>query len=420
MSIGCRSRRELLRSLAGGVAVAIPGRMLGGADHTVFPPSADDGRTPVFVRDFGAVGNGLTDDTGAINRAIGFVLAHSGTVLQFDDTTYRVGSSAVSGASLFTLRGTAGFAMRGRPRFRVDRTNTRQVTVFDIQMSDVEIEYIEVTGDPFAVDLATAIQRGVIACLVRSPSGDALARHWFGAIVVTNGLHALLYDANDRRWGRASDVSVDLIQVRNCVYAFNGANAPDRHRIGRIVADNVFRGYFVYGVDDGRVDIAVGPRYSGIFAGGTCANIAVYTETRPGASVNRVADTRNITISIRNESSRPSLQLSTNSMAAADRAQGHYDISATVTSDPGSVLKVSNVNIATGQQDTSAPYASPKQNIAVVARLPRGGGLDPTAFGLWSSTRNLTLDVPNFATCNAAVKRAYLASGWQIGKRPAT
>lgn len=370
----------------------------------------------VSVSQFGAMGDGITDDTAAIARAIAHVLADPGVGLRFADVTYLVGSTTPATGSIFTLAGVSGFVMRGRPTFRVRGTNSKQLTLFDIQMSHVDVEYIEAVGDPWTVSiLATALTRGLITCLARSPSGTAHSDHKFGTIRVTNGLHALLYDANDRRHGRITGVSVGLIDVRNCVYAFNGANSPDDHVIELIVADNIFRGYFVYGVARGRAKVQVGPGYQGLFAGGTCANICVYTEGIPDSYRNRVANTRDIDVMIHNESNRPSLQLSTNSMSPADDRHGHFNINAQVMSTMGSALKVSNANSATGIQDLTTPYASPKDRISVAAYLTQNiGCLDPNSYGVWSHATALSLECSNFVDCAAVVKHAYQASGWQI------
>ncbi|MBX3563403.1 MAG: hypothetical protein KF730_02385 [Sphingomonas sp.] len=373
-------------------------------------------RDTVHVKDFGAVGDGTTDDTDAIADAVAFVLDNANFALHFDDATYLVGSSVTTGNSIFTLDGTDGFVMRGRPNFRITGTNAKQVTLFDIQMSNLDIEYIEATGDEWtAATLAIALANGIITCRAYSPTGALLTDHKFGTIRVTNGLHALLYDANDKSYGLFDGVTVDLIDVTECAYAFNGAHAPDNHKIGLIVADNVFRAYFVYGVDNGRANVFVKPSYTGIFAGGTCANIGVITESSSGAHSKRVRSTRNIEANIHNISDRPSLQLSTTSMAPTDTAQGLYNIRANVMSETGNALGVANADIATGTVDTSTPYASPKVNITIRAHLATAAGcLNPSSYGIWSGARGLTLECSNFLDNSSAVRQAYLTSGWQI------
>ncbi|MBX3595920.1 hypothetical protein [Sphingomonas sp.] len=369
--------------------------------------------------DFGARGDGRNDDTFALRRAVDVALHIPGAMIDFDSATYLVGTMIGHGQSVFHLAGTTGFVMRGKPTFRVAGTNQRQVNLFDIQMSDVDIEHIAVIGDPWTIrDMQTATVRGVIACIVRSPAGHPITRHRFGTIRVSNGLHALLYDSNDKASGRASNVTVDLIDVTNTVYGFNGANAPDNHLIRRITANNVFRAYFVYGVNGGSADITIGPAYSGLFAGGTCANVAVYTESRPGEYRFRVGDTRNITLNIRNASDRPTLQFSTNSMRPSDRAQGHYNIRVTIQSAAGVTVKVANVDSATGVQDDTTPYASPKQDIEIVTDHAKPWcGVDRHAFGLWSRGERLSLRGANFGECDPKVRNAYARSGWTIQGR---
>jgi hypothetical protein len=396
-------RRALLTALGAGFAASR-------AIAASLPPDV------VRPADFGAIGDGVSDDSAAIAKAIAHALARPGSVLQFDDTTYSVGTATAHGGSIFLLDGASGFTMRGRPHFRCSGTNARQVTLFDIQMSNVDMEYVEATGDAWAVrDFETALTRGLIACMVRSPGGQMLTNHRFGTVRASHCWGAVLYDANPRSHGRAADVNIGLIEASNTIYGFNGANAPDNHVIGRIVADNIFRGYFVYGLDRGKANILVKPAYSGLFAEGTCVNIAVYTESAPGAYHNRVGDTRNIEVSLRNLSSRPSLQLSTTSMAPTDRAQGHYSIRVSVESTAGSTLKVANADSRTSALNLTAPFASPKRDIAIFAHLSLPYGcLDYNSYGVWSDTRGLSLECSNFLDCPAPVRHSYVASGWHV------
>jgi len=369
----------------------------------------------VSVKDFGAVGDGITDDTAAINAAISWVLANPESALWFEETTYLVGSSLTNGQSAFTLVGGTGFAMRGRPTFRITGTNAKGVNLFHVQMGNVNIEYVKAVGDTWTVpDITTAIGVGITAIYVQNPTvGTTISGFNFGEVVAENCSRTVLFDANTKTYGLSSDVYIDTINSTNTVYALNCAHSPNNLVCNQVVCDNVFRGYFPYGVDNHVVNVEFKSTYTGIFAAGTCANITVYTESSSGSSPTRVANTRNINAKVYNTSNRPTLQLSTVSQATTDNSTGMYNIIVDAISTTGDPLKIYN-GIGT-TPDTSTPFASPKRNIYIKATGP-GACLSSTDYGVFDTANcfALTLDASNFLDSALAARQSMLTSGWNI------
>jgi hypothetical protein len=376
---------------------------------------ADKLSQTVSVKDFGAVGDGVTDDTDAINDAISWVLANPESALWFEETTYLVGSSLTNGQSAFTLVGGTGFTMRGRPTFRVTGTNAKGVNLFHVQMGNVDIEYVKAVGDTWTVpDITTAIGVGITAIYVQNPTvGTTIRGFNFGELVAENCSRTVLFDANTKTYGLSSDVYIGTINSTNTVYALNCAHSPNNLVCNQVVCDNVFRGYFPYGVDNHVVNVEFKSTYTGIFAAGTCANITVYTESSPGSSPTRVANTRNISAKIYNISNRPTFQLSTVSEAATDNSTGMYNILVDVISTAGDPLKIYNGIGLT--PDTSTPFASPKRNIYIRATGP-GACLNTTDYGVFDTANcfALTLEASNFLDSALAARQSMLTSGWNI------
>lgn len=372
-------------------------------------------RDVVSVKDFGAVGDGVADDTDAIRLAIAYVLANPKYALRFEDTTYLVGSSVTNGGSVFTIVGGAGFTMRGRPTFRVTGTNAKGLNLFRIQMGNIDIEYIKAVGDVWtAPNITAALAVGIVAVYVQNPTlGTTIKGFNFGDVVTENCSFGVLFDANTKTFGLSSDVYIDTIKATETCNALNCASSPNNLVCNQLICDNVFRGYFPYGVDNHVVNVEVKPTYTGIFAGGTCANITVYTESSPGSYVNRVADTRNINVKVYNTSNRPTFQLSTVSQATTDNSTGMYNIFVDAVSTSGDPLKIYNgIGLV---PDTSTPFASPKRNIYIRATGP-SACLSSTDYGVFNTANcfALTLDASNFLDSALAARQSMLTSGWNI------
>lgn len=376
------------------------------------------GRGPghvVSVKDFGAVGDGVTDDTNAINTAISWVLSNPESALLFEETTYLVGSSTPNGGSIFTIVGGTGFTMRGRPTFRVTGTNAKGVNLFRAQMGNVDIEYIKAVGDAWTVpseDVAVGV--GIATIYVQNPTlGTTISGFNFGEVVTENCTWAVLFDANTKTYGLSSDAYIGSIKATNTVYGLNCAQSPNNLVCNQIVCDNVFRGYFPYGVDNHVVSVEFKSTYTGIFAGGTCVNITVYTESSPGSYANRVQDTRNINVKIYNTSNRPTFQLSTVSQATTDNSTGMYNIFVDAVSTAGTPVKIFNGIGVT--PNTSTAFDSPKRNIYIRATGP-SAALSSTDYGVFNTANcyGLTLDAGNFLDSALAARQSMLTSGWNI------
>jgi len=113
------------------------------SDLGAFTPSGAGGvqrtvenklRDVVSVKDFGAVGNGVTDDTAALNAAIAACQATSSTSLFFPSGIYRIQSTIVLGSIGIAFIGETAAAQQGSNRAAVTiRWHGGALPMFDVQ-----------------------------------------------------------------------------------------------------------------------------------------------------------------------------------------------------------------------------------------------------------------------------------------------
>lgn len=408
-----------------GVTGAAPGTYVDNGG-TIIVPTGGNGSSAwlstvtdvVSATQFGAKGDGVTDDTTAIQKAVAWVLANPEMTLWFEEKTYKIGSTALNGETLFLIAGGTSFTMRGRPTFRAVNTNAVGYNVFHLQMGDVDIEYLAVTGDTWTVaNVSAAIAVGATALYIQNPTvGTTISNFNFGEVVAVNCSRTVLFDANDKTFGLSADAYIGAIRSTDSCYSLNCANSPNNLVCNQLICDNIFRGYFAYGVLNHSVNVQVKATYSGLFAGGTCANIAVYTESTPGGRAIRTADTKNIHMRLDNLSARPSLQLTTQTQAITDNSTGMYNIFADIFSTSGNPLKVVNTVDPTTVPDTTSVYDSPKQNIHIRAANGSAAALSSSDYGLFNTTncKALVFEAGNFLDSALAARQSMLTSGWTI------
>lgn len=196
-------------------------------------PAESDSRTAGFysIRDFGAVGDGKTDDTIAIKSAVAFIAARNGGTLTFPEGDYIV-NAPVALPSGITIQGTNGLASRSAtsdlPRINPSRIRLtgQKKALFQIGecTEKVTIRDIELIAD------SNEGTSGIEAMGAYASSQDFV----FERVVFHGffrGINAYGLPQTDLNW------QFDYIKVRECRFIFNrdaGIYANSRNSIWKV------------------------------------------------------------------------------------------------------------------------------------------------------------------------------------------
>ena len=167
------------------------------------------------IRDFGAVGDGQTDDTIAIKSAFAFIASRNGGTVTFPEGDYKVTSSIALPSGL-VLQGT-GALMSGAPTSALPRNNPTRIKLSgtnralfrvgecstQITIRDIEL-YSESPSRTYGIEAVGAY--------------DSAGGFVFERVVFNNfwrGIYMYGLPQTELNW------QVDYVKVRNCVFLYN-------------------------------------------------------------------------------------------------------------------------------------------------------------------------------------------------------
>ncbi len=132
-------RKPQRRAFLGGVGLGVPAVLMASTllEGCTAPPTKT-GSTGFQVRDFGAKGDGVTDDTAAFGQAFAAVSAYGGGVVYVPPGRYRVSKLFVPAGCVLTGAGTASWIQL------LDNTNATMLNIVGV---DVTVSNLQLDGN---------------------------------------------------------------------------------------------------------------------------------------------------------------------------------------------------------------------------------------------------------------------------------
>lgn len=196
-------------------------------------------RETVSVKDFGAVGDGVTDDTAAIQAAL-----NASNHIFFPAGTYNLGNTS-GGASIFTIdAGGGSFSIKtdGTVKFTVTSASTSNGDIFKITNANgVVIDDLEAQDLGFSF----ATQTGVALINLNAQSSKPVTNVTIGSLKGYNITAALR--TSGLVSDRVSNVSIGTVYCDTCYYGVNCMYQGDNVAIDALYFKNGQRSLYVYG-----------------------------------------------------------------------------------------------------------------------------------------------------------------------------
>jgi hypothetical protein len=208
------------------------------------------GADQVFsVLDFGATGDGLTDDAPAIRATIAAAIAAGGGTIQFPPGTYLLETFDPSSqvATYFELKNCEGLRFSGSQASLTSASHVRS-SVFSVDGARrIEFEGFSVDGD-FARHGSSITRDGFNVFSLVSTERDS--ENIRIANVRVKDVHAFAAAMSDLSTPyRVRNVSIENCQILNGRYGLNFRNNGDNVTVRNFKTEGVIRSYFPYGVD---------------------------------------------------------------------------------------------------------------------------------------------------------------------------
>lgn len=199
-------------------------------------------RESVSVKDFGAVGDGVTDDTVAITSA--FAASKS---VRFPSGTYNVGNVSAAENIFGSIDGDGGLVSiqtDGSVKFICNTTDNSIPTFFNISNA-VRVTIGDVAFEDSGYDNSVNWKGAAGICLSVS-AGSPVKDVNIGSIHAKKMVNPFVVKGTTTT--RATGIRIGAMYLEDCYYGPNLQNNGDDCVIGAIYATGVFRSAFVYGV----------------------------------------------------------------------------------------------------------------------------------------------------------------------------
>ena len=190
----------------------------------------------VSVKDFGAKGDGTTNDANAINNAISYVNSQNGGTVYFPTGKYNIGSTQITIYPSIRLIGSAtgGGGQAGNPGTTIlysgaGTSGTPLYAIKGTNLKDTCIENIALSGSGNAYTNGIYLQ-GAWLCTIKNVE--------VGGFTAANGF-GILIDTHQGAWG-AQHNYIEKSECSDGIVAFIGTSGSDEVTTTVV---NTFRGY---------------------------------------------------------------------------------------------------------------------------------------------------------------------------------
>lgn len=206
-------------------------------------------RETVSVKDFGAVGDGVTNDRSAITAA--FAASKN---MHFPAGVYNCGDVTGGGGIFGTIDGGGGpvtITTDGVVEFRCNTTTQTLPAFFDIvNASGVTIGDVRFFDSGYNGDLDW---KGACGVRITVSTGFPVSDVMINSIKAENMV--MPFEVTGNTTTRATGINIGMIYCKNCYYGPLFQNNGDAVRIGMVYAESCKRSLYAYGVDDLRASI---------------------------------------------------------------------------------------------------------------------------------------------------------------------
>jgi len=314
---------------------------------------------------FGAYGDGVHDDTAAINKAIAVLSASGGGVLNFDGI-YRLTENATgSTQTRFTISSdNVTIVFLSKAKFLV-KSDSAMTIIFAL----AGVSYFKTIGtlhveSDASTPYSTSGAYGAKALVIYNANGKSSEHITIDKVVIKRGSGGVFIQNAYAASNRVTNVSINEIRTFDATYGFNAQNNGDGIDVKLAYTYNAFRSYFVYGCESHRAKVVSrSPN-----AGGTPVNFTTYSVAEGGSGVN--TDDMTIEVIVVNGGNEVSIA-SLRNIGDGGASQKVSNVRLRISADykPGIVLSVYNFAVS-GGSTTATPFDAKIENIFIECDTP--------------------------------------------------
>jgi len=332
---------------------------------TVIKPTAVSGagrwlavNTTTFTAEqFGAYGDGVQDDTAAINKAIAVLSASGGGVLNFDGI-YRLTENATGTTQTrFTISSdNVTLVFLSKAKFLV-KSDSATTVIFAL----AGISYFKLVGtlrveSDASTPYTTTGAYGAKALVILNKTGETCENIEIDAVHITRGTGGVFIQNAAASSNRVQKVRIGKITTVDATYGYNPQNNGDYVQIGLIETYGAYRSFFAYGVKHQKAIIRAIDQYSG----GTPINVTEYSVAEGGSGVH----SSHMDLDLEIDGGAPSVSATIRHIGDGGAAQviSNIYIRCKANALPANAITLQNYDTS-GAAASSTPFVATMKNI---------------------------------------------------------